>query len=407
MSDKEFFRELREEIKNSTTKMLEQSEPSAELEPLEDDKWLTGPVATDPAEVDPGFEFVELVPTKAEPKKKDSKKQPKKERGEEVKANRSVKETVPAAPEQEAEMSAEDMKKDILNRLGIVKDKLKAKKKICNDLDGMKDDAVVNGHAPVVEADDDSESVGSSKKSSKAKASAKKAVKPAPEAKKSYDEKAAAMKDRIKEIQDKIKNLSMAGGGSKQAVAAPVVPKEQKKKKKDQNAALKKADSVSTLSCASDSKQNGKFYKDNKPKKQPSQAYAPRPVPLTVPPHLHKPDNLLLLTLLTLDPKQRDDYLLKIGKERALLAPIPNKKKTKTGDGTESVQVNPMFVPFAIELKRAALVHCYGPQMWQANMGDIKRPFLTIQKTEKIQEPKKVGRWGLLFFFSLDWTISE
>ncbi|XP_065086143.1 DIS3-like exonuclease 2 [Ochlerotatus camptorhynchus] len=386
MSDKEFFRGLREEIKNSTTKMLEQNEPPPELKPLEDDKWLTGPVATDPAEVDPGFEFVKLVPTQVEPKEKeDYNQQQKKEGGEEVKANLADEETVPFAAEREAEMSVEDLKKDILNRLETVKDKLKAKKKICNDLDGIKNDAVVNGHALVVEADDDCESVGSSRNSSKANANAKKAVKTDPQARKKYDEKAAAMKDRIKEIQNKIKNLSVASGGSTQTAGPPVTAKEQKKKK-DRNAALKKADSASTLLSASESKQNGKF----KPKKQTAPAVAPGPVPLTVPPHLIKPDNMLLLTLLTLDPKQRDDYLIKIGKERALLAPVPSKKQKTTGDGTDSVQVNPKFVPFAIELKRAALVHCYGPQMKQANVSDISRPFLTIQNAEKIQDTKKV-----------------
>lgn len=390
MSDKEFFRELREEIKHSTTKMLQQNELPPELKPLEDDKWLTGgPVATDPAEVDPGFEFIELVSTKAEPtnklSRKEAKKQKRREARQGVNANPAHGTISTPAAEREAEMGVEDMKKEILNRLQTVKDKLKVKKKICNDLDALKNDAaVVNGNTVEVEVDDDSESVGSSRKSSQAIGSGQK---PAKANSQSINEKAAAMKDRIKEIQGKFKNLSVTAGSSRQGTAAPA-PKEQNKNK-DRNTALKKTDSTSTLSSASDAKQSAKFFKDNnKPKKQSSPATAPA---LKIPPYLSKPDNVLLLTLLTLDPKQRDDYLLKIGKERTLLTPVPAKKKPqKTEDGTESVQLNPLFVPFAFELKRAALVHCYGAQMRQANVRDISRPFLTIQSAEKIQETKKV-----------------
>lgn len=86
MSDKEFLREIREEIKCSTSKMLQQSESLPK--PLKDDQWLDAdsPNANDPTEVDPGFEFVDLVPSdekvpvaKGKDGKKNNKKQQKAE----------------------------------------------------------------------------------------------------------------------------------------------------------------------------------------------------------------------------------------------------------------------------------------------------------------------------------------
>ncbi|EAT47482.1 AAEL001397-PA [Aedes aegypti] len=384
MSDKEFLREIREEIKSSTTKMLQQSDPPPELKPLPDDQWLAseGPNATDPTEVDPGFEFVELVSAdekSAKVKSKDGKKATKKQQKSDASVETNSKKV--GKKEESSPLSPEDLKKEISEKLEKVKEKLKVKKEICNNLDSEKHTATSNGY---VEADDESGSVTSSQKSSKISLKVKEQVVDDSDQQKQYDEKTAAMKDRIKDLQNKIKTLSMdSSGPSGQKKESK---KDNKKKKPDPEPPLKKADSTSTLSSASKPSKKEPKDKNSKEKKTPAAEAGAAPWGQHLPPQLTRPDNLLLLTLLTLDPKQRDDYLMKMGKERAML--VPSKKKSSTADKSAgAVQVTAKVTAFAAELKRAALLYCYGPKMATVNVGDISRPFITVQS---VQEVKKV-----------------
>ncbi|XP_062553616.1 DIS3-like exonuclease 2 [Armigeres subalbatus] len=388
MSDKDFLQEIREEIKCSTSKMLQQNEPLPHMKPLKDDQWLDAdsPNANDPTEVDPGFEFVDLVPSDAKvsvDKGKDGKKNNKKQQKAEAASGKPFDKSINPNG-QNTPLSSEALKKEISSQIEKVKEKLKVKKKVCCAIDGIKDDSKADEDTA---DNDDDESIQSAQKDTKTSSKAKKDAKQDAMEQKHYDEKAAAMKDRIKEIQSKINALHLAADNSGKNVKPPSV-KNKKENKTDVGSSLKKADSSSTLSSVSKAtEQSGKSA--HSMRMPPTGAGSSRNQPL--PAHLIKPDNLLLLTLITLDPKQRDDYIIKVAKERALL--VPAKKSSKK---TGAVQVSPKLNGLATELKRAALVHCYGPQMSMVNIGDISRPFLTVQSVEKVQEVKKV--WELRTF---------
>ncbi|KXJ81335.1 DIS3-like exonuclease 2 [Aedes albopictus] len=399
MSEKEFLREIREEIKSSTSKMLQESDPSSpEMDPLSASGGADGPSATDPTEVDPGFEFVELVPSgeaadEAGVKGKDGKgkKKAKKLAKPEASVDATSEKGAKSARKSESPPSSDDLKKEISNKLEKVKEKLKAKKEICNKLDGGKDIALANGEPEDKVADEeDSESAASSQISSKKSSKVKEIAVSQSDQQKEYDAKAAAIKERIKEIQNKIKTLDVNAGAEKPATSA----KDKKKKKPDGDPPLKKADSTSTLSSVVSNapQQAGKVSKNKKtkPKSAAAEAAAAQPQMQPLPQHLVRPDNLLLLTLLTLDPTQRDDYLIKIGKERSLLVSTTSKQTATSKKAASQVHVCPKLIGFAAELKRAALVHCYGPQMNTAKIGDVSRPFLTVQSVQEIKKVREV-----------------
>lgn len=379
MSEKEFFRELREEIKVSTAKMLEETDPFPENSDEQDTGSGEGAIATDPSEVDSGFQFVELVPSKKGSRKSRSKR------------------TSKAEQTDEDDKTPEDLKQEITNELEKIKAKLQTKKALCHQLDGITEDGVLaTGSVQSMDSKDDS--VQSSKISKApsvvvASGNEKNIPKLDPVAQKKYDKQKETMRCKIKEVQDKLNKLSLTANKSGNGISGATPAKQQKKSLKNSNksfsnssSSLNCSASSSTISSASGAKASSKRIKD--PKK--SQTYAANKNPVgqqgVIPKHLllqlAKPDNMLLLTLLTMNRKQRDDYLVKVGKERALLRQV--------GQDKTNVEIIPQLVQFATDLKSRAMVHCYGPHAKMPNQEEVSRPFLVLQEVERIQEAKKV-----------------
>lgn len=405
MSAKDFLRELREEIKSDTSKMLQETQPATE--PITDDDNSSldhssepssasgGGGGSDPSPRTPGsngdedgnIEFVELVS-----------------------ANKPIK---PENGNEQPEGEPEKLKKEILKKHNAANKKLEKKREECRKLDGSTDGGKVTEYlgmagVRVVDASDE-EGSASVTSSVKSKGSSKqKPTKVDPAVQKQFAKKSEKICIRIKEIQGKLQqmklngalsgsssNVSSTSGAGSKASAKPAPKNAKKVPANTQQGKQKNFNNVFTKNGSgaffpSGFGQSTSISQLNLMANHKAQVPAANVLPTCIQ-GLAKPENLLLLTLLTLTPKQRDEYLLKLGKEKTLLTAVKGHPHQK-GQSAEKkpVEINPNLQEFAVNLKSRAMVHLYGPQARPATQEEVSRPFLTVTGPEKIQDVKKV-----------------
>ncbi|XP_053688152.1 DIS3-like exonuclease 2 [Sabethes cyaneus] len=333
MSQEDIFRKVREEIKISTSNMLANTKPSSD--PLTDDtpNDRASPSVSNAYEPAGGFEFVSL----------DSSNRP--EASQETRKARN-------------HYNSQTLKKEISKKLENIKHQLNVRKEQCRKLD-IENKGILT--LPMAKSDGNTGEKSGAKGSNKNGAQPARSVEEPNHAKSSskssssdLSEKIPAVLDKIAEI--KLKMSSQAGpsnignavntNGSTSNLSTVSTGSNRKKQKKNKNAAGKTS-SESTNATATSKK--------------------------VVTEH-----DSLLLTLLALKPKTRDKYLQKLGKARGLLLP------DKPGC------IDPTFASHADDLKSNAINYCFGPQSKAIEKEDIRRPFLEVVDSEKIQSTRKV-----------------
>ncbi|EDS42911.1 exosome complex exonuclease RRP44 [Culex quinquefasciatus] len=391
MSAKDYLRELREEIKSDTSKMLQETAPSTEPVPDEeegDDDSSEPSAGSDPPllssddnEADGGkIEFVELVSANKPPSKLEKE-------NEEPPAAAGGSKANPTDPVK--------LKKEILKKHNAANRKLEKKREECRKLDEGQEGEESDG--------DGSCSVTSSVKSKNSSKKQQPAVVD-PAVQKRFDAHSKKICNRIKAVQSKLQQLRISGAVSDNSSTVSSTSGTSSKVTTSSKAAAKNAKKNAAGNAAKQQNLNNIFTKNG------SAAFFPNPAQPSTPisqlnlmanhrvqvgtsplpsciQGLAKPENLLLLTLLTLSPKQRDEYLLKLGKEKTLLTVRHQKGQSAE---KKSVEINPNLQEFAVNLKSRAMVHLYGPQARVATQEEVSRPFLTVTAADKIQEVKKV-----------------
>uniref|UniRef100_A0A1Q3F3W7 Putative exosomal 3'-5' exoribonuclease complex subunit n=1 Tax=Culex tarsalis TaxID=7177 RepID=A0A1Q3F3W7_CULTA len=392
MSAKDYLRELREEIKSDTRKMLQETLPSTDPVPDDDGDDSSGsstgsdpPLSTgEDNDADGNIEFVELVSAN--------------------KPNKPDKENEKPPPPAGGDPDPVKLKKEILKKHNAANKKLEKKREECRKLDGTQEGELVEGFvgmagARVVEESDGSCSVTSSAKS-KTSSKKQKPVVIDPAVQKRFEAHSQKICNRIKAVQSKLQQLrltgavsdnsstvsSTSGTGSKATTKAAV---------KNAKKTAKNAQTPQNKNFVSTKDGSAAFFPDPQTTTPFSQlnltanykAQVPPPLPSCIQ-GLAKQENILLLTLLTLNPKQRDDYLLMLGKENSLLTAV--KGGYQKGQPAKPVEINPSLQEFAVNLKSRAMVQLYGAQARQATQDEVSRPFLTVTAADKIQEVKKV-----------------
>ncbi|XP_058832021.1 DIS3-like exonuclease 2 isoform X2 [Topomyia yanbarensis] len=371
---------IREEIKNKTAKMLKDTEPSTDP-PLEENEGPPGPSATDASEIDGGFEFVPLTPAKP------------------VDARKKNQESVKSPPKA-AKKTPKALQKEIAKKLVKVKDLLQAKKIECQKLDGLHGENAPKPNPDSAKQKDDSEDESEITDSNHTIESCKgsdtqQKPKVNPAIQREFDTDKEAILAKVQDVKHKMRQLNLyspppelstLGGPTKTSVSTSTVSstsgstgsKKQKTSGITENA-IKKSDSTPTVSGVSASTGS---KKQKAASKASGQSQSSKKLVTTVF-KLPSAEDLLLLTLLPLSSQQRDDYIEKIGKERSFL--VPGKKKKG------SMEIDPMWVPLANELKSRALTHAYGRQWKEYQSEDgISRPFLAVSNLEKVQDAKKI-----------------
>ncbi|XP_058461301.1 DIS3-like exonuclease 2 [Malaya genurostris] len=349
-SDEDFFRAIREEIKMETAKMLEETEPSTE--PLPDSSVPSNVSATDPSEIDGGFEFVSLTPAK----KTDVKSSDKANKKPTLSLKVIEKTTKPSTKNLTA------LQNEVAKKLVKVKGLIKIKKEECLKLDSLKGQnpakVVPESSEPMDDSNDESEVSNQKSQSTESNIQKKPAVNPAIQ--KKYDCAVDTVQIKMHEVKLKLRQLKLNSTESSSKIAPG-----------------KRSESTSTassVSCSTKTKNQkavAKVAVSKNDEKSQTSAY-----------NKLSPEDKLLLTLLSLNSKQRGDYIHKIGKDRSFLVT----DKEQRG----SVEINPMWAPLTSELKSHALAYLHGSKAEQKAEDGITRPCLVNPNLDKIQDVKKV-----------------
>lgn len=340
MSQEDIFRKIREDIKNTTAKMLATTEPSSDplTEGATDDE--TDSSASSTKETDIGFEFVSLASSNKTEVSQDNKK------------TRNI----------NNQKTAQALKMEINKKLQSIKNQLENKKRQCSKLDqeyGSKGKPNSNsanqeskprekctGSATASEVKNIAGSHEITMQASSSTHGSSKSSSSDP------SEIIPAMLDKIKAVKLKMDEISPAGTSNL-------------------GTAVKKSDSISNLSSVS----NPKPKKPRKKKDAASQSTNNSTITKEISRKNLSQENLLLLTLLALKPKIREQFLQKIAKERGLTT------------ANEEGCIAPKFVSLANELKSEALNYCRQTEQRE----NLNRPFLVVTDSIKIQSTKKVS----------------
>lgn len=413
MSDKEYIKELCEEMKESTSKMLAETKPctaplGATRETTESITQASGdeadkvpPVKEPSPDESSGVEFVTLDPLQ-KTQSNDSKKNKRNPQDSGIQKKRY----------QDSGQFKEEFDKSVTR----IKEKLKIKHETCFKLDqtsSLDKSCTVDESSDANSTDSDRNSVSSeqSKETTTTNCSTSTTVpiKYDVTELKAIQDKMRLIKEKLKEIQstdpplsrpESSSNISSRQSSISKSSTNSIRPKNAKNKrieknKQGQTTAEWKANrnnsspdgSGSTSSLASGNKQR----KAKQAQSTPAVSGATKAQPNVAPKFnatTCKENDLLLLTLLTLGPKERDDYLIKLGKKQSLLVPIKQTSRRK------NYELDKRFSSQAWVAKQRALQFCYGTKVNPAFVPPSSFPFLTIpvieNKAQNDSEVKKV-----------------
>ncbi|XP_055606687.1 DIS3-like exonuclease 2 [Uranotaenia lowii] len=365
MLENDFVREIMEDMKKNTAKMLENTQPSTDPLPNDEDGNVND---ADSDGAQQGIEFVELV----------SANKPLDESGNKKKGKKSQKLTKKGSNSHEGK-NPDQLNNILLQNLEKLKKSLQLKKRECQKLDGAVDGLVPetskgssstkseisqSDHSKVESMHHENHKAANSKKKSSS-------ISVVSLDQKEINKQKKAIKLQMKNISAKLKKMQIQD--SESAEASTSEPKKAKVKETSIVGVTKAGTSEikpAKVQKSSDGKKSGSSSTiasdpDIKAAQQPKS-------------NKYKPEYQMLLTLLTLDQKHRNDYLIKLGKEYGIL------KST----GSE-VHIKPKLYDFATELSNRALVQCYGPEALQRdNSLKISSPFMAATNINKIRERK-------------------